>query len=155
MKKKKFDPLILFICLVIVLGIGFLGSIITKPGSWYESIKPKIAPPNYWFGIVWTILYIMIAVSIYIRWIGSSKNEKYKTVLFYGINLLLNLSWSIVFFGFHQTFLAFIVIILIWLSILQLIIWNWKRFRISAYLILPYLLWVSFASILNLLTIRF
>jgi benzodiazapine receptor len=153
MKKGKFNLVVLIICFFIVFIIGYLGSIFTDTGSWYESIKPKIAPPNYWFGIVWTILYIMIAFSIYFSWIGSEKKEKKSIIIFYGINLILNFLWSFIYFGYKNPVGGMIVIVLIWLSTMLLIIWNWKKFKISAYLLIPYILWVSFAAVLNWLTI--
>lgn len=153
-KKQENKIIVLIVCLVIVLAIGYLGSLFTDTGTWYESIKPSIAPPNYYFGIVWTILYVMIAFSIYFSWINSyKKDEKKKIILYYGINLILNLLWSFVYFGLKSPISGMIVIILIWLSILQLIIFNWKYHRFSAILLIPYLAWVSFASILNFLTI--
>lgn len=155
MKKvvKKFNPIVLIVCLIIVLAVGYLGSIFTNTGTWYESIKPTIAPPNYVFGIVWTILYLMIALAMYLTWQGSTKNEKKKIILFYGLNLFLNFFWSVTYFGLKNPLFGMLVIILIWISILQLLVFNWRRQKLAFYLLIPYFLWVSFAAVLNAITI--
>lgn len=149
-ENKKFFKInwkVLLPCLLIVYGFATIGSAFTKIDNWYYSIKPSITPPNIVFPIVWTILFFMIALSIYFSWIAS--DEKKKVIVLFGINLFLNVLWSFFYFKMHNVFGAFIVIILLLISILYLIRFTWKFSRKASYLLIPYLLWVSFASILN------
>lgn len=153
-KTKKINWKILIISLVIVYLVAFLGSIFTTKtvsSDWYTLNKPSITPPSYIFPIVWNILFFLLALSIYFSW-KNLKNKKNIIILF-GINLILNLVWSVFFFGMKNPSYAFIDLILLWISILSLIIFNWKNSRISSYLLIPYFLWVTFAGILNLLFI--
>jgi tryptophan-rich sensory protein len=132
--------------------VAFWGSSFTSKtvkSDWYIHNAPSITPPNLVFPIVWSILFFLLALSIYFSWINL-KNKK-KIILFFSINLALNLLWSILFFGMRNPLLAFIDLILLWISILYLVIFNWKNSRISSYLLIPYLLWVTFAGILNFL----
>lgn len=140
-------------CLVIVFFVAMIGSSYTKIDSWYDSIKPSITPPNWVFPIVWTVLFYLIAVSLYFAWLNSDNKEKKKIKLYFGINFILNILWSMMFFTFHNAVYAFVVIILLLISIIQLIIFNWKIKKEASYFLIPYLLWVGFATVLNYLTI--
>lgn len=147
----KYWPLV--ISLAITLSIGIVAAIFTEPQvrGWYVHLnKPTFNPPNWLFGPTWTVLYIMIAVSAYRVWLGRSKAVAYiyarRTYIF---QLLFNFSWSIVFFGMHQVFAALIVIAVLWVSIIVLIYLFSRIDKIAAWLLVPYLLWVSFASLLN------
>jgi tryptophan-rich sensory protein len=144
-------------CLILVYLIGFLGSIFTSSetkSSWYLENKPKITPPNYIFPIVWNILFLLIAISIYLSWINSkNKKERTKIIILFGINLFLNFLWSFLFFGLKNPLMGFIDILLLFISILTLIFGIWKISKSASYLLIPYLLWVGFASILNYLFI--
>jgi len=146
---------ILIVCLVVVYAIAFIGSLFTTgntSGEWYESIKPSITPPNWIFPIVWNILFFLIALSLYIAWIHA-KNQKNKIIIVFSINFLLNILWSILYFTLKNPLYAFIEIIFLWLSITVMIYTTYKINKNSAYLLIPYLLWVSFACVLNYLTI--
>jgi len=136
---------ILITSFVLVYLTAFLGSLFTDTGSWYESIKPSITPPGYIFPIVWNILFFLIAISLYLAWI------KKQPLTFYFVNLILNLAWSAIFFGLKMPLLAFFELILLWISIIFLIKINWRK--TSGYLLIPYLLWVTFAGVLNFLII--
>lgn len=142
----KINWKILIKSIVMVYLVAFLGSLFTSTGSWYESIKPSITPPNYVFPIVWNTLFFLLALSIYFAW-----NKR--SLIIYKINLILNLAWSAIFFGLKMPLLAFFDLILLWISIIYLIKINWKSNRISSYLLIPYLLWVTFAGVLNFLII--
>jgi len=147
--KTKINLKKLIISIFLPFIISGIGSIFTSNSIsiWYaELIKPSFNPPNWIFGPVWTILYLMIGISFYLIWI--KKFDKI-TYIIYGIQLLLNGLWTIIFFGFKSPFYALIEIILLWISILLTIIYFYKINKISAYLLIPYILWVSFASILN------
>jgi translocator protein len=144
-------PIILAICILICLAAGFIGSIFTTSSiaGWYATIqKPSFNPPNWIFGPVWTTLYILMGVSIYLILQKKSKYGNTASSLF-SIQLALNIFWSIIFFSFHSPFLAFIDIIILWFCILLTIIYFLKISKPASYLLIPYLLWVSFASVLN------
>ncbi|MBS7563573.1 tryptophan-rich sensory protein [Mucilaginibacter sp. Bleaf8] len=150
----KFKPLALLISLLITLGIGITASLVTRPQipSWYPTLhKPSFSPPNWLFAPVWTTIYILIAIAAYMVWQRRQQAPVYHTTRWvYIVQLVLNFSWSIVFFGMHQVLGALVVIGLLWLSIVANIYLFGKFSRTAAWLLVPYLLWVSFASMLNL-----
>jgi len=133
---------------------GFVGSVATMPSipTWYASLqKPAFNPPNWIFGPVWTTLFIMMGVAAFLVWDKGLENKKVKISLaIFGLQLLLNVLWSILFFGLQSPLYAFIDIIMLWASILATIIYFYRISAAAAYLLIPYILWVSFASILNL-----
>jgi benzodiazapine receptor len=143
----------LIVSIVIAWMAGFLGSFFTASSvtTWFITLaKPSFNPPSWLFGPVWTILYIMIGVSLFLVWTTKvNKNLKKKAYWIFGIQLVLNAMWSIVFFGAQNPGLAFIVIVLLWISIILNMIWFYKIRKSAGYLLIPYLLWVSFASVLN------
>ncbi|PJC45221.1 TspO protein [Candidatus Pacearchaeota archaeon CG_4_9_14_0_2_um_filter_30_8] len=132
---------------------GIIGSLftITSTNSWYTTIiKPSFNPPNWIFGPVWTLLYLLMGISLYlILTTKKSKNRKIGLYLFF-TQLVLNTLWSILFFGLHSPLAAFIEIILLWISILLTIKYFYKVNKKASYLLIPYILWVTFAAILNL-----
>ncbi|MBU4351229.1 tryptophan-rich sensory protein [Candidatus Parcubacteria bacterium] len=132
---------------------GLVGSIFTAPAinTWYSQInKPSFNPPNWIFAPVWTILFLLMGISFYLVWNKGLEDNKAKTaVLIFKVQLGLNILWSMLFFGLRQPLLAFIEIIILWGFILMTIIRFYKISRVAAYLLLPYLLWVGFASFLN------
>lgn len=139
---------------MICLLIGFLSSIPTRDSilNWYPTInKPFFNPPNWIFAPVWTILYIMMGIAFGRVWNKYQKNngDSKNALLIFGFQLLLNALWSLLFFGLKNPLLAFIEIILLWLVIYETI----KSFKkidvLAANLLYPYLVWVSFATILN------
>ena len=143
---KKFFRLLLSIG--ICESAGIIGSFFTLSSvkTWYLSLnKPFFNPPSWLFGPVWTILYILIGVSLYLVW-GKKKLD----LKWFWIQLGLNTFWSIIFFGLKSPLFAFILIIFLWMSIFLTIREFQKTNKVSAYLLYPYLVWVSFASILNL-----
>lgn len=145
----------LIISLIVVAIVAFLGSLFTSQSvksEWYQSIKPSITPPNFVFPIVWTILFFLIALALYFSWINA-KNIKTKStiVLVFVINFILNVLWSAFFFGLRSPIIGFIDIIVLWFSILAMILITRQINRTAAWLLVPYLLWVTFAAILNLI----
>ncbi len=142
----------LTLCIIGCLLIGGVGGVSTAEGvnDWYVTLlKPSFNPPNYLFGPVWTILYLLMGISLFLI-LQTPKNEiKKKAIIYFGVQLFLNFCWSFLFFKFHLLGLAFVEIILIWISILLMIIVFQKINKIAAYIQIPYLLWVSFASLLN------
>ncbi len=152
MEKVRIVPLIVSFAIVIL--VAFLGGLFTSSGttsSWYHEIKPSITPPNFVFPIAWTILFVLIAISLYLAWTSAEKEQKKKIALFYGINLFLNVLWSFIFFGMRNPTLAFAEVILLWGSIFLMISAARRVNKTSAWLLVPYLLWVAFASLLNYL----
>jgi benzodiazapine receptor len=146
------NSLKLLLCIIIPLGIGAVSGIGTASSidAWYVNIeKPSFNPPNYLFGPVWTTLYILMGISFYMI-LQSEKNElRTKAIAIFCIQLFLNFWWSFIFFKFQLLGFAFIEIILIWLSIAAMIIVFFEINKTAALLQIPYLLWVSFASVLN------
>jgi translocator protein len=131
--------------------VAFLGSALTSPSipTWYAQLnKPFFNPPNWIFGPVWSALYFLMGVSLYIVWKKNLKNKE-KGMKVFILQLILNLLWSLVFFGLHQPLLALITIIALWVAIFMTIKSFYKISKIAAYLLYPYISWVTFASILN------
>ena len=146
MKKVRWKILIL--SLLIVYVVAFLGSLFTSTGTWYESVRPLITPPNYVFPIVWNILFFLIAIGLYLTWI-SKKKEKAGVLWLIGINLFFNLLWSVLFFGLRLASLAFVDLVFLWGSIFSIIYFGHEVNKKISWLFVPYFLWVSFAGILN------
>ena len=118
--------------------------------SWYTSlIKPSFNPPNTIFGPVWTFLYILMGVSFYLILQTPPTPARKKAVLIFVIQFIFNLSWSFVFFNLQSPFFALINIAILWIMIILMIFSFNPLSRAAAYLQLPYVAWVSFASILN------
>lgn len=133
--------------------VGILGSISTIEAipTWYAGLnKPFFAPPNWLFGPVWTLLYLMMGIAFYLIWREGWKKKKTREAgATFGWQLLANFLWSPVFFGLRSPELALVIILLMW----GLIVMTIKKFllisRTAGYLLIPYLLWVSFATLLN------
>jgi translocator protein len=156
MKKRKINWKILILSFVAVYFFAFVGGLFTfqnVTNNWYETIKPAITPPNWIFPIVWNILFFLIALSLYFAWTNSNKKQKLKITILFGINLLLNVLWSLIFFTLKNPLVAFFDLILFWTSIALMIFITWKINKKSAWLLVPYFLWASFAGILNYLIV--
>jgi tryptophan-rich sensory protein len=152
-KENRIQVWPLVISLLITLGIGGVASIFTTSQitTWYVYLhKPSFNPPNWLFAPVWTTLYIMIAIAAYLVWQRRVATGYTVARNIYIGQLIFNFSWSIVFFGLHQIFGALMVIALLWLSIILNIILFWRVNKTAGWLLVPYLLWVSFAGMLNL-----
>jgi len=142
----------LLISVVIPLIIGFLGSIFTSSSvtSWYTTInKPFFNPPSWLFGPVWTLIFILIGISFYLVWIKNFGKDKKLVIKVYYYQLFLNFLWSVLFFGLKSPLLALIEIVILWFFILNNMNIFYKISKTAGYLFIPYLLWVSFATILN------
>ena len=124
---------------------GFVTASFKEP--WYSQIiQPSFSPPSWVFGPVWTTLYFLMSLAIWLFWI----NFKNKKVLYiYFIHIFFNAIWSIIFFGFHQIFLALLNLIIILIFIIWLMNIYYKTYRLSFLLMLPYLIWSTYALILN------
>ena len=127
---------------------------IFRPGEWYAALaKPRWTPPNWAFPVVWSILFVMNAVSGWLVWQAAGPAASGALGL-YGVSLLLNASWSAVFFGLRQMVLGFVNVSLIWLSIVAVALAFWPVSPVAAALQLPYLVWVTIAAALNLTVAR-
>ena len=148
MLKNKFLSFILFF--IITYSASFIGGMatISLKEPWYSNlIKPDFNPPDWIFAPVWTLLYLMMTLAIWIFW--HTKNRDINTIYIYLIHIVFNATWSLAFFAFHNIFLAFINLVILICLIIILI----QRFRrvnfISSYLMIPYLLWSFYALFLN------
>ena len=139
---------------IICLAAGLIGSIFTIPSipTWFAGLnKPPFSPPNWIFSPVWTTLFILMGISAWLVWEkGISNKEVRSAIMIFAAQLALNMLWSILFFGFKSPLLAFVEIIVLWVLILATILSFYKISKPAAWLLIPYILWVSFASVLNL-----
>jgi benzodiazapine receptor len=143
----------LFFLILICEGVGFLGTIFTIPSiqGWYMTLqKAPFNPPSFLFGPVWTALYFIMAVALFLVLQKKLKKQRNFLIILFSAQLVLNFLWSVIFFGAHLPWAAFLEILLLWISIALLIVDFWKYSKPAAILLVPYLAWVSFASILNL-----
>lgn len=141
-------------CVGICLAVGYLSSITTQSSinTWYPTlIKPSFNPPNWLFAPVWTLLFIMMGIAAGMIWnhLENQKELVKKALLFFTVQLLLNALWSYLFFGLNNVLLALIEIILLWLIIYETFLIFNKIDKKASYLLIPYLIWVAFATVLN------
>ena len=149
---KKSELLSLAICIAIPLIIGSISGIATSGNitTWYAGLnKPSFNPPNWIFGPVWTVLYLLMGISLFLIWRSPAGDARNYALTIFCIQIILNFAWSFIFFHFKQTGWAFVEIILIWLSVLAMIFIFYRISKPSALLQIPYFLWVSFAVVLN------
>jgi translocator protein len=132
---------------------GIIGAFFTSPAIpyWYAGlVKPSFNPPSWLFGPVWTLLYLLMGISLYLVWIAKRNKKRGCALKAFGVQLGLNSLWSVIFFGLQLPWLAFGEIVILWLMIGMTIYKQLPVSKVAAYLMLPYLAWVSFASVLNL-----
>ena len=142
----------LFFSLLITLAVGGFSGYATASNIdiWYAKInKPSFNPPNWIFGPVWTVLYILLGIALYLIWKLPASANRTAALAFFGIQLLLNFAWSFIFFNFHFVGWAFVEIVVMWFFILLTILQFSPLSKTAIWLMLPYLLWVSFAAVLN------
>ena len=138
--------LVLAALLVLCLGLGSAAGFLTAQSlpTWFPTlVKPSFNPPSWLFAPVWTTLYIMMAVAAWLVWL-----RKGSLILFY-VQLALNFAWSLLFFGFHSPAFALVDIVAMWIAILLTLLGFWRVDVRAGWLMVPYLAWVSFASVLN------
>ena len=142
------DPILPIFALANLLAAS--SGAIFRPGPWYERIrKPPWRPPNWLFGPVWFVLYCMIAVSGWMVWRAAPPDQVSFPIALYGIQLLLNACWSYCFFGLRRPGLALLEMSLLWIAIAATMAAFVSISELAALLLVPYLLWVSFAWVLN------
>ncbi len=143
----KLKELVFFI--FTTLAIGFMGSFLGDQSIYNEFTKPDFAPPSYIFSLVWTILYILMGISVYMIYMSKDDLKRKKALNVYIIQLIVNATWTLLFFGLELRLFAFIWILLLILLVLIMINRFYTINRIAANLQIPYLIWLVFASLLN------
>lgn len=147
------SPLKLLAAIVICNFAGIIGSLVTTTGegSWYAAIeKPPFNPPGFVFGPVWTTLYILMGISLYLIWMeGTGRREVRLALIFFSTQLVLNALWTFLFFGLQSPFLGLVEIIILWLFIVATIVAFYRFNKTAAFLMVPYLAWVTFAAFLT------
>jgi translocator protein len=147
----------LLISMILVILTALLGSMFTTRNmmSWYNTLNlPSLVPPSFVFPIAWNILFVLMIVSFYLILVNNQKKNQLlrkEIINLFGIQLILNVLWVLIFFEFNLLFLGFLEIILLEIIIIYLIIKTYKLNKTAAYLLMPYSLWIVFATILNLL----
>ncbi len=142
----------MMVVVVVTLCAGLIGNLLSADAitTWYAGLdKPSWNPPNWLFGPVWTILYVLMGVAAYQVWERVKDSSRRAALVVYGVQLVLNASWSIIFFAFRQPGIAFGEIVVMWVAILATIILFWRVRPLAGVLLLPYIAWVTFASALN------
>jgi benzodiazapine receptor len=152
---KGINIIKLLISIAVCQLAGFIGSLFTTPAisTWYASLnKPSFTPPDWLFSPVWISLYFLMGISLFLVWHIGLKEKKVKiAIAIFAIQLILNSLWSVVFFGSKSPLGGFIVIIFLWIAILATIISFSKISKAAGILLVPYILWVSYAAVLNFL----
>jgi tryptophan-rich sensory protein len=139
--------------LLLPLGIGAIAGMFTAkaiPG-WYASLnQPSFNPPNWVFGPVWTMLYLILGISLFLVWKMDAGRERNQGILVFMVQLLLNFCWSFFFFYFKMIGVALADILVLWITIVFMLVRFYKLKPVIAYINIPYLLWVTFATALNM-----
>lgn len=141
----------LIICCGVVLAVGFAGALFTNSSGWYQTLeKPAFTPPDWVFAPVWTALYLLTGVSVFLVWRKGLANAAGRiAIAAFILQLVFNALWMPIFFGVKQPLIAFADIVLLWLATAATIISFQKVSRPAAILLVPYMAWVSFAAVLN------
>lgn len=142
----------LIVSVGIPLAVGAVAGMFTAKAvpEWFSSLnKPVFSPPDWLFGPVWTVLYLLMGISLFLIWREEPGNTRTLAIVIFIVQLFLNFVWSFLFFYFKMIGFALLEIIVLWLNILLMIFVFYRINPVSAYINIPYLLWVSFASVLN------
>jgi translocator protein len=153
-RAQRWKPII--IAAAAALAVALLGGLMTDIGPWYRSLHtPWWQPPDWAFGPAWTVIYALAAISGVVAWRDAGSRQQRETMLcLFALNAFLNVLWSLLFFRLRRPDWALFEVGLLWLSVLLLIVVLGRYSRTAALLLVPYLLWVSFASTLNWATVR-
>ena len=147
------NPKRLVLSLLLAFSACALGSLVTFPSiaGWYAGLaKPSFNPPNWVFGPVWTTLFALMGVSLYLVWQSRAKGSKRMAYALFGLQLMLNVLWSAVFFGLHLPALAVAVIVALLAMVVATVV-VFRRFsKPAAFMLVPYVLWICFATALNI-----
>lgn len=142
----------LLICIAIPLAVGGLSALITSGNMdlYTEIEQPALAPPGWLFPVVWTVLYVLMGIALYLVVITRTREDKRNAVVSFGVQLFFNFFWSIIFFNARAFLFAFVWLIFLWLAIIANIYFFYKINKNAGKLLIPYLIWVTFAGYLNL-----
>ncbi|MBI5680123.1 MAG: tryptophan-rich sensory protein [Methanobacterium sp.] len=150
---KRNDIIKLVVAILIPLIIGFIGSIATLgaiPTFFAALAKPAWAPPNWAFGPIWTTLYILMGIALFLIWRKGLERKDVKIAIgIFGLQIILNLLWSLIFFGTQNILGGLIEIVFLWIAVLVNIILFYKISKVAGILLLPYIIWITIASYLN------
>ena len=138
--------------MLLLVGLGAVTGMLFGPDAWYRTLlKPTWNPPSWLFGPVWTALYALMAVALWLvrREQETDEPSRQRALALFAIQFLLNLAWTPLFFGLHSPGLAFLEICVLWIALLSTMLAFGRVRALAGYLLLPYLLWVSFALVLN------
>ena len=148
----KINFIKLIVSLALPLTLGAIAGLFTAEAvpEWFSSLnKPWFSPPNWLFGPVWSTLYIVLGISLFLVWKEVASKERNIAIVLFMIQIILNFGWSFLFFYFKTLGFALIEIIILWISIVTMIILFRRINKLAAYTNIPYLIWVSFATALN------
>lgn len=136
--------------------VAVLGATITEVGPWYHSLtQPRWAPPDFSYGVAWTVIYAFTALAGITIWLATDSAREREWLLgLFALNGFLNILWSLLFFRLHRPDWALIEVVALWLSVGGLVLVGWRRSLTGAVLLLPYLLWVTFAGYLNMTIVQ-
>lgn len=137
--------------------VAALGAVTTELGPWYYNLAlPTWKPPDWLFGPAWTLIFGLAAVSGYLSWSRAPRGsaDHPRVLALFAINGVLNLAWSMLFFRLHRLDWALLEVTLLWLSIAALMFFTARSSKLASWLLLPYLVWVTFAGVLNLAIVR-
>jgi len=144
------NSIILSLGILISLSAGIFGAQF-EPGGWYENLrKPWFTPPDYIFPVVWPILYVMMGIAAGLIWLGPNSKDRIKAIILFVIQLIFNAMWSLLFFGLHEIYWALAEILVLFGLLFYLVQVFYRLRRVAAILMIPYLLWTGFASLLTL-----
>jgi len=149
---KKLQIIKLIVSLAFPVAIGSIAGFFTAAGTsgWLDTLNsPSFRSPNWIFGPVWTVLYLVMGFSLFLIWNEKASKQRNQALTIFLVQLTLNFFWSFIFFSFHMIGVALIEIILLWASIITMIVLFYKIKTLAAYINIPYLLWVTFATVLN------
>jgi len=143
----------LIVCFALCFAVAALGAMATTPNipGWYASLnKPPFTPPNYVFPVVWNILYALMAISLWRLWEAAAGSARTRAITRFLIQLVVNLAWSFIFFGAKAIGAGLITILMLDALVIWTICAAWKVDRFAAALLLPYLLWIGYATALSI-----
>jgi tryptophan-rich sensory protein len=142
----------LLLSILLPLSLGAIAGMFTSQSvpEWYATLnRPSFNPPNWIFGPVWSALYILMGISFFLIWKQEASKERKRAMLIFFFQLALNFAWSFIFFYFNRIGFALVEIVLLWISIVIMLVWFYKVKPLASYINIPYLLWVTFATVLN------
>lgn len=149
---NKTHTIKLLVSIILPLSLGAIAGMFSAQSvpEWFSTLnKPSFNPPSWIFGPVWTTLYILMGISLFLVWKQNVSKERNRAMMVFIVQLLLNFVWSFIFFYFNMIGFALIEIILLWINLVIMLVLFYRIKPVAAYINIPYLLWVTFATILN------